>query len=103
MFWPKDLLSKDLPNSRIITFGYDADIVNFLSPASQNCIGDHARNLLNYVTNRRDNSNTSDRPLLIVAHSLGGLVAEDVSDYTFFVIAQPGYCTGLLSIGHTLL
>lgn len=28
VLWPKELLAKDIPNSRIYLFGYDADIVH---------------------------------------------------------------------------
>ena len=33
IFWPRDLLPKDFPNARILTFGYDADLVGRSSAA----------------------------------------------------------------------
>ena len=46
VFWPRDLLSRDVQNVRIITFGYDSDVVGFLGRASWNPkIRDHARTL----------------------------------------------------------
>ena len=46
VFWPKDLLSEDIKNVRIITFGYDSDVVRFLGRVSRNRIHDHARTLI---------------------------------------------------------
>ena len=53
LYWPVDLLSKDISDARILTFGYDADIVNFWNPASQNRISNHAQNLLGDLSNLR--------------------------------------------------
>ncbi|KAF2741827.1 hypothetical protein M011DRAFT_413767, partial [Sporormia fimetaria CBS 119925] len=82
VFWPKDLLSRTLPNTRIMTFGYDADIAHFLSAASQNRIGEHAGNLVNAVTEVREATDTEHRPIIFVTHSLGGLVTEDALLYS---------------------
>ena len=57
-YWPIDFLSKDVPNSRIISSGYDADVVNFRSPVSQNRIGSHARNLSGGLAHLRGRSDT---------------------------------------------
>ena len=46
VFWPKDLLSRDVPNVRIITFGYDSGVVRFFGRVSQNQIHDHAKTLI---------------------------------------------------------
>ncbi|MCJ1271350.1 hypothetical protein MMC22_011250 [Lobaria immixta] len=75
--WPVSLLSRDIPNSRILSFGYDADVVNFWSPVSQNRLGNHALNLLGGLTRLREKSDTEDRKIVFVAHSLGGLVTQD--------------------------
>lgn len=45
VFWPLDLLPKSISNARIMSFGYDADVVNFWKPASQNRIFDQRRYL----------------------------------------------------------
>ena len=58
MYWPATLLSRDVPNSRILSFGYDADVVNFWSPTSQNRIGNHALNMLGGLTRLREKSDT---------------------------------------------
>lgn len=47
------------------------------SVASQNGLSEHARNFLSDLTTDRDLSNASSRPLLLVAHSLGGLICKE--------------------------
>jgi hypothetical protein len=56
--WPRDLLSKEetLSHARVLTFGYDADIVNVNGHASLNSLFDHSHNLLLELSQeRRDN------------------------------------------------
>ncbi|KAA6412091.1 MAG: hypothetical protein FRX48_04241 [Lasallia pustulata] len=77
MYWPTTLLSRDVPNSRILSFGYDADVVNFWNPTSQNRIGNHAVNMLGDLTRLREKSDTGNRKVIFVTHSLGGLVTQD--------------------------
>jgi hypothetical protein len=50
IFWPRDLLQGDLPDVRIMTFGYNV--------ASQNRIGNHAQNLVNALAQIRVRSDT---------------------------------------------
>ncbi|KAL6713033.1 hypothetical protein ACLMJK_009429 [Lecanora helva] len=75
--WPELYLPNDLSEARIITYGYDADVVNFWSMASQNTVGDHSQKFLIALANLRDSTNTSTRPLAFIAHSLGGIVCQD--------------------------
>jgi pimeloyl-ACP methyl ester carboxylesterase len=84
VFWPVSLLKNDIPKTRIVTFGYDADIAHFFATASQNCIRNHATNLANAVAQLRERTETEERPLVFVVHSLGGLVFEDVCHPFFF-------------------
>lgn len=56
--WPGLFLLNDLPEAGIITYGYDADVVNFWSMASQNTIGDHSQKLLSSLASLRDSTNT---------------------------------------------
>ena len=46
VFWPRDLLSQDVQNVRIIVFGYDSSVVQFFGRVSRNQIRDHARTLI---------------------------------------------------------
>ena len=74
--WPSKILRQDLPDVRILSFGYDADIVNFWNPASNSRLGSHAENLVGELVRERERTDTETRKILFVAHSLGGLVTE---------------------------
>lgn len=58
VFWPRDLLHHEIPNARIMTFGYDADIVNLLTPASSNNIRNHGQALAHELALKRKRSKT---------------------------------------------
>lgn len=76
--WPQTLLPQRIPQSRILTYGYDAYIT--LRPGtsvSSNGLFDHASNFLNDLTTNRAVCGASGRPLIFVAHSLGGLVCKE--------------------------
>lgn len=77
IFWPEAFLKKDIPQARILTFGYDADFAHFLAATNTNRIGEHANNMANELAQLREETDSAERPILFVAHSLGGLVVED--------------------------
>ncbi|KAH6634645.1 hypothetical protein B0J18DRAFT_471510 [Chaetomium sp. MPI-SDFR-AT-0129] len=74
--WPKTFLPPKLSTARILTFGYDA-YVAWTSAPSANRLIDHATDLLGRLTTNRAINDTSSRPLIPVAHSLGGLVCKE--------------------------
>ncbi|KAL8366576.1 hypothetical protein RB595_010437 [Gaeumannomyces hyphopodioides] len=74
--WPGTLLPQKLKNARILTYGYDAYVLR-RSVASNNRLNDHAKNLLNDLTTDRASCEARSRPLIFVAHSLGGLVCKE--------------------------
>ena len=74
--WPRDLLKQDLEDIRVLSFGYDADIVNMWNPASNSRLSSHAENLVSHLVRKRERTETETRKILFVAHSLGGLVTE---------------------------
>ena len=101
-FWPKDLLSKVIPETRIFTYGYDVNINHLFSPASQATVFQHAATFLSDLANERLSTEAvsypigvlvhltfkkllltsivqQSRPIVFVAHSLGGIVVKDVS------------------------
>ena len=75
--WPKTLLPKELPNlkARILTYGYDAYPVH-RGHASSERMTDHAMKFLQKVVENREKDHAMKRPLIILAHSLGGLVSK---------------------------
>ncbi|RBR19576.1 uncharacterized protein FIESC28_05571 [Fusarium coffeatum] len=75
VFWPVDLLSKDLPDSRILMFGYDSKITKYSAGAvSENSVFSHAKDLLFALGLER----ILHRPLICVAHSLGGIIVKEM-------------------------
>ena len=75
--WPSQLLRQDVPESRILSFGYDADVVNILGgPTSNSRLSNHAASLVGKLVRIREQSETETRKIIFVAHSLGGLVTE---------------------------
>ncbi|KAI4264892.1 MAG: hypothetical protein L6R42_000006 [Xanthoria sp. 1 TBL-2021] len=76
--WPSELLRQDIPNSRILSFGYDADVVHMFGggQASNNRLSNHAESLVGKLVRERERSETETRKIIFVAHSLGGLVTE---------------------------
>ncbi|KAK4198213.1 hypothetical protein QBC40DRAFT_350343 [Triangularia verruculosa] len=67
---------RDFPNTRVMSFGYDADVTKFIGPVSRNTVRDHAENLLNDLTDNRGTDGTETHPIILVVHSLGGLLAK---------------------------
>lgn len=53
LFWPKELLPKDLPLSRIYTWGYDVDINHIFWSAGQATVFQHSRTLLSHLADVR--------------------------------------------------
>lgn len=56
--WPQALLPSELPDARILTFGYDAYVADWRGMVSKNRIGNHAMNLLTAIATYRDKDNT---------------------------------------------
>ncbi|KAK0706216.1 hypothetical protein B0T26DRAFT_725797 [Lasiosphaeria miniovina] len=75
VYWPTELLSRDFPSARILTFGYDVDVVQFFDRTGQGSLRDHASTLVGEVATSRDPT-CGDRPIIVVAHSLGGILAK---------------------------
>ncbi|KAH7095492.1 hypothetical protein FB567DRAFT_31364 [Paraphoma chrysanthemicola] len=71
-----ELLGQDIDNTRIFTFGYDADVASFWGGTSQNRLTNHAEKLLGCLAAERPDSVNEKRKILFVTHSLGGLVVK---------------------------
>ncbi len=82
VFWPVDLLAKDVSNLRIISFGYDADVSKFLSRTSDRSIFSVAQDLVVRLEMLRDSTGLTELPIIFVAHSLGGIVVKDALKFS---------------------
>ena len=51
--WPRDLVKGDLVDARVMTFGYDADVVNFWTHAAQDGVSGFANDLLGSLAGHR--------------------------------------------------
>ncbi|BCS26804.1 uncharacterized protein APUU_51515A [Aspergillus puulaauensis] len=98
-YWPANIGTGNHVPARVFTFGYDADVAKFWQPVSQLGIDNHASNLLGSLARVRSETETvstfltipSDcrrtvlgnnfdketRKIIFIAHSLGGLVAQN--------------------------
>ncbi|KAK8043433.1 hypothetical protein PG993_005863 [Apiospora rasikravindrae] len=84
VFWPQDFLPEELPQARIMTWGYDSMVVRAFSPTNKGTLFGHAKNLM-FSLGRHT---VAGRPIIFIAHSLGGIIVKemlakcDISDNT---------------------
>lgn len=69
-----DLMRARFPTARIITYGYDANVVGLWENASGEGLRGHGKALAYAISNSR--LNEVKRPIFFISHSLGGLVTE---------------------------
>ena len=77
VYWPRDLLPKVLPRARIMTWGYDVQIEHIFSQVSKATVFQHAETLLLDISTLRRSVADKTRPIIFIAHSLGGIVVKE--------------------------
>ena len=78
-----DFLQRYIPNCRILTWGYPANIVSTRGrPSSSDYILQHAQTLIAHLQADRELAHASARPIIFVAHSLGGIVVKRALAYS---------------------
>ncbi|KAK1763849.1 hypothetical protein QBC33DRAFT_596574 [Phialemonium atrogriseum] len=77
IYWPRDLLRTSIPEARVLTYGYDANIRHIAGKRlNQNSVYDIASNFLVELEAQRRLAPT--RRLIFIAHSLGGIVVKEM-------------------------
>ncbi|EJP61221.1 Ankyrin repeat-containing protein [Beauveria bassiana ARSEF 2860] len=72
--WLRDFLPKDVPNIRVLLYGYDTSLQGSLSNQSMEDLG---RGFLEKIIAFRANDGTDRRPIVFIGHSLGGLLIKE--------------------------
>jgi hypothetical protein len=78
VFWPRDLLTHErwCQAARILTYGYDSKVTKAYANSNKNNLFVHAKDLLHALEREKPKR----RPVIFVAHSLGGLVVKEVNN-----------------------
>ncbi|KAF5868486.1 putative ankyrin repeat-containing protein [Botrytis fragariae] len=72
--WLRDFLPKDIPNTRILLYGYPSTVSG---GQSMEKVEDIASTFLNRLTLLRRNTSTRNRPIIFIGQSLGGLIVQE--------------------------
>lgn len=78
--WLQDLLPTQLPNARIMSYGYNSAVQFSKSTAG---IGEFADQLLEDILSYRNSEAEKGRPVIFICHSLGGIVFKKVNFLKF--------------------
>ena len=87
LFWPAEILPRDFNDVRIMTYGYDSRVTKaFKGPTSKSGIFQHGKSLLGALSRAR--FECGDRPIILVAHSLGYVSFEALLQSLFLIGAH---------------
>lgn len=78
VYWPLDLLPRSCPNARISVWGYHTLVSDGQPLRLQNDVFAHARELLLDLADAREATHTTNRPIIFIAHSTGGILVKEV-------------------------
>ena len=77
VYWPRDLVPITIPDARVLTYGYDTHLRHYFGPpVSRNTVYDIAWDFL--VALEAQRRLEPSRPVLFIAHSLGGIVVKEM-------------------------
>jgi hypothetical protein len=82
IFWPRDLLAPDIPNARIIMYGYDGDVSTFMVKTADNNIFKIGHDLITRLEVLRSTTESENIPIIFIAHSLGGIIVKDALKFS---------------------
>ncbi|KAL4951565.1 hypothetical protein BDW69DRAFT_169786 [Aspergillus filifer] len=74
-FWPEKLLPAKISDACILSFEYEAAVGYFFDEEDE--ITDISDDLINELMDHRTEKEKEERPIIFVAHDLGGLVLEN--------------------------
>ncbi|KAI9768501.1 MAG: hypothetical protein M1840_004911 [Geoglossum simile] len=94
-FWLKDFLPLDVPNVRVMTFGYNSSAAFGNTTAD---IRDHAKGLLSSLVDKREEGDEMRRSIIFIGHSLGGIALFQARiEQRYNSISE--YTTGIIFLG----
>jgi len=63
-FWPETILPKEIPEARVLTWGYDAGVFSLTGSVSSNGLDNHAQNFLSALASCRNGADEVSAPFL---------------------------------------
>ncbi|KAK3941484.1 hypothetical protein QBC46DRAFT_430783 [Diplogelasinospora grovesii] len=72
--WLRDFLPRDVPDIRVLVYGYDTSLLGSMSKDSIEHLGIR---FLESLKAFREGTSTDQRPIIFIGHSLGGLVVKE--------------------------
>ncbi|KAB2109740.1 hypothetical protein AG0111_0g1537 [Alternaria gaisen] len=100
--WLRDFLPEDLPNVRVMDYGYSAKVVSH----EDNTLFEEAEKLLRKLERKRIESGGDGRPIFLLGYSLGGILLKQAlvrafgGDDTFRAVTQNIYCIMFMGTPH---
>ncbi|KAK6509436.1 hypothetical protein TWF481_004180 [Arthrobotrys musiformis] len=86
VLWPRDLLALEIPEVRILSYGYDTKVTSWFEGATSNMIHHHSETMISRLHNFRsrkiDGKNSTERPIIWIGHSLGGILIKRALIYS---------------------